>query len=195
MSAAETNQQQESLEWKREEHNTTATDKKRGRSCFGCLCDMRRAVVILSALGILVAIFSVVINHFLLFEPARDDEDLDKNSDTKKRLDELLIISIVVAGLSIVGFSLSIIGGVKFNQVFVIINTIYMPVGFAVNHIFLFSAASDIEGFDYGFTNMIGPLIGIIMAVFVNVSFVKEIRNGIMSKKNYEREKQSCCCV
>lgn len=205
MSAAETNQQEESPkekekeEWEREEHNNTSADKKRGRSCFGCLCDMRRAVVILSALGILVAIVSVVINHFLLFEPARqDDEDLDDDSSSdadNKQLDDLLIISIVLAGLSVVGFSLSIIGGTKFNQVLVIVNTIYMPIGFAVNQIFLFSAESDIEGFNYGITNMIGPLIGIIMAVFVNVSFVKEIRNGIMSEKNYEREKQSCCCV
>merc|ERR1740139_2129998 len=138
MSAAETNQQEESPkekeEWERVEHNNTSADKKRGRSCFGCLCDMRRAVVILSALGILVAIVSVVI--FLLFEPARqDDEGLDDDSSidaNNKQLDDLLIINIVVAGLSI-------IGGIKFNQVLVIVNTIYMPIGFAVNQIFLFS--------------------------------------------------------
>jgi len=203
MSAVETNQQEESPakeEWEREEHNNTSADKKRGRSCCGCCCDMRRAVVILSALGILLAIVSVVINHFLLFKPITQDyeglDDDNSSSDTNKQLDDLLTISIVVAGLSVVGFSLSIIGGIKFNQVFVIVNTIYMPIGFAVNQTFLFSAASDIEGFDYGVTNMIGPLIGIIMAVFVNVSFVKEIHNGTMSEKNYERrEKQSCCCV
>ena len=185
------NQLEESQE--EEEHNTT-TDMKQGRSCFGCFCDMRRAVVILSAIGILVAILSAVINYFLLFEPARD-EVLDNDSDAKQQLDDLFAISMVVAGLSVVGFTLSIIGGVKFNQVLVIVNTVYMPIGFAVNQVFLFSVASDIEGFDYGFSNIIGPLIGIIMAVFVHVSFVKEIRDGIMSEKNYEREKQSCCCV
>jgi len=185
------NQLEESQE--EDEHNTT-TDMKQGRSCFGCFCDMRRAVIILSALGILGAIVSVVINYFLLFEPARD-EVLDNDSDTKQQLDDLFAISMVLAGLSVVGFSLSIIGGVKFNQVLVIVNTIYMPIGFAVNQVFSFSAASDIEGFDYGFSSMIGPLIGIVMAVFVHVSFVKEIRDGIMSEKNYEREKQSCCCV
>jgi len=187
------NQLEESPE-EEEEHNTSITDKKQGRSCFGCFCDMRRAVIILSALGILGAIVSVVINYFLLFEPARD-EVLDNDSDTKQQLDDLFAISMVLAGLSVVGFSLSIIGGVKFNQVLVIVNTIYMPIGFAVNQVFSFSAASDIEGFDYGFSSMIGPLIGIVMAVFVHVSFVKEIRDGIMSEKNYEREKQSCCCV
>lgn len=202
MSAAETKQQEESPakeEWEREEHNNTSADKKRGRSCCGCCCDMRRAVVILSALGILLSIVNVVINHFWLFKPTRQDyEGLDDNSssDTNKQLDDLLTVNIVVAGLSVVGYSLSIIGGIKFNQVFVMVNIVYMPIGFAVNQTFLFSAASDIEGVDYGVTNMIGPLIGIIMDVYLNVSFVKEIRNGIMSEKNYERrEKQSCCCV
>lgn len=167
-------------------------EEKQGRSCCGCLCDMRRAVVILSAIGILSTIFSVLSNRFFLFETAKDKID---DEEDIKRLNDLFIINIIVAVLSLVGYSLSIIGGIKFNETLVIVNTIYMPTGFAVLQALLFSAASDIEGFNYGFVNMVGPLIGIFFSVFVHVSFIKEIRCGIMSEETYEREKQSCCCV
>lgn len=167
-------------------------DEKQGRSCFGCLCDMRRAVIILSAIGIVLTIFSVVSNRLFLFDRTKDKID---DQDDIKRLDDLFIINLIVAGLSVVGYVLAIIGGIKFNERLVIINAVYMPIGFAVIQALLWSAGSDIEEMDYGFVNMLGPLIGTIMSVFVHVSFVKEIRCGIMSEETYEREKQSCCCV
>mmetsp|Transcript_5057 Transcript_5057/g.8281 ORF Transcript_5057/g.8281 Transcript_5057/m.8281 type:complete len:190 (+) Transcript_5057:104-673(+) len=172
------------------EHDISS--EKQGRSCFGCLCDMRRAVIILSAIGIIASALSVVSNHFFLFEGAKDETEDEKDVN---RLNDLLTVNIVLAVLSAVGFAMSIVGGWKFNVPLVLINTVYMPIGFAINNALFLLAASDIEGFNFSFINMVGPLIGVIASLFVHISFIKEVRAGIMSEENYAKEEQSCCCV
>jgi hypothetical protein len=179
--------------------NSDSTPAKRGRSCGGCLCDMRRALIILSGMGSLLSVLSLVSNYFLLYEPTKDDigERTDDTSaaDDMQRLDDLFLIQIVASVLSILGFALSIRGAMTFSVRLVIPNAIYMPLGFALLNISIFRAAGDIEEFDYSSGNLIGPLIGVVMSVYVHVSFIKEVRAGIMSPENYANEEQSCCCV
>jgi hypothetical protein len=161
---------------------------------------MRRALIILSALGSLLSVLSLVSNYFLLYEPTKDDiadraSDGSSAGDDMQRVEDLFLIQIVVSVLSVLGFALSMWGAMKFSVRLVIPNAVYMPLGFALLHISIFRTAGDIEEFDYSSGNLIGPLIGVIMSVYVHISFIKEVRAGIMSPENYANEEQSCCCV
>lgn len=178
------------------DNSTPVSTEKQGRSCFGCLCDMRRAVIILSLIGILLSALTIGSNYIFLFERAKDD--IEKNNGSAadiQQIDDLFIINIVLSVLSIVGFVLAIIGAKKFYIPLVLVNVIYMPVGFAVLTTFIFQAAADIDELDYGFVNIVGPLIGVAMSIFVHLSFIREVHAGIMSEENYAKEEQSCCCV
>jgi hypothetical protein len=180
---------------------TPSQDKqeKQGRSCFGCLCDMRRAVVILSALSILLNSVAIVTNKFVLFDKAQEDiaaaDDDDDMDNSSKRIDDLFRIYVILSCVGMVGYLGAIVGGIKFYQPFVKVNIVLALTVFIVQNVLFFNAASDVEEFDYVLVNMSGPLVGIIMSLYVQISFVKEMHYGIMSPENYPNEEQSCCCV
>ena len=165
---------------------------KQGRSCFGCLCDMRRAIVILSALGMIFSIAGVLTNRFLVFDPAQDDAD---DPEDVNRLEDLFRLHIGMTILAIFGYMFAIRGGLKFNKRLVIANIVIMPAVFVTNTTTFLVAAGEIDEFNFGFPNVIGQAIGFVMSLFVNISFLREMRAGIMTEKNYANEEQSCCCV
>ena len=181
----------------------TPTTEKEGRSCCGCLCDMRRAVIILSIVGILGQALAVLANRFLLFEMAIDDindrtldgfDDKDGDDD-KRRLNVTFIIYSVVAFVGMLGYGSAIVGGIQFKSILVKSNVGVMIGVFVTQNVLLFRTAGDIEEFEYEVWNMIGPLVGLVMSTYVHISFVKEVRCGIMTRENYHNEEQSCCCV
>ena len=185
-------------------HRTPTTEKE-GRSCCGCLCDMRRAVIILSIVGILGHALAVLANRFLLFDMAINDindrtldgfNDKDGDHD-KRRLNVTFIIYSFVAFVGMLGYGCAIVGGIQFKSILVKINVGVMIGVFVTQNALLwqFRIAGEIEEFEYGVWNMIGPLVGLIMSTYVHISFVREVRRGIMTRENYHNEEQSCCCV
>ena len=163
---------------------------------------MRRAVIILSIVGILGQALAVLANRFLLFEMAIDDindrpfNDKDGDHD-KRRLDVTFIIYSVLAFVGMLGYGCAIVGGIQFNSILVKSNVGVMIGVFVTQNALLwqFRIAGEIEEFEYGVWNMIGPLVGLIMSTYVHISFVREVRRGIMTRENYHNEEQSCCCV
>ena len=165
---------------------------KQGRSCCGCLCDMRRAIIILSVLGTFFQVLAIVFNKLFTFDFALDDIE---DEDDRRRIEDLFSLHIGMTCLAIAGFIMAIIGGIKFKRRPVIMNMMIMVATFLVNAITFLNAANDIDEFDYGPVNMIGSIIGVVMSLYVHISFLRKMRMGIMTPENYPREEQSCCCV
>jgi hypothetical protein len=179
--------------------DVTSSGKKLGRSCCGCCCDMRRAVIILSILGIFFSVISVTTNYLLYFDYDRSpiyDNTEPLTDDQKKTMNQLFYISTVLICGAVIFYALAIVGAVQYNTILLKFNVMYVIGNFIATTVLFFRAADNVAQFDYDFVNMIGPLIGTVMTVYANISLIKEIKCGIMSPETYRvREEQSCCCV
>jgi hypothetical protein len=162
-------------------HNHDEEQQRQGRSCFGCCCDMRRAVIILSALGIVISSLSYVGNLFFLFEPAKEDATEISDID---RIDTLNIINVAMTSLAVLFYTLAIVGAIRFNNRLVLINAVYAIINFMTTAALFTRASDDIDSFDLVYVNMIGgPAIGTAMTVYVNMTFYREVTNSTMSEK------------
>ena len=174
-------------------------EEKLGRTCFGFCCDMRRAVIIMSILGILFAIGGLVGDYVTIYVGAYDNYDDDNvfnQEDKNNQLDRLFVIDIVLRCINIIGYVLGIIGAIKYNSKLLKMNVVIIITYFITSTIMFIKTSNDIESYEYGAIQMIGPIIGTVMGIYINKTLAKEINNGIMSIDTYKiREEHSCCCV
>ena len=157
--------------------------RKLGHSCCGGCCDMRRAVIIVNIINtvlLTLGLFGVVAARRASNNVDASQLDDDTLQDALEQFKELPLGGfIVIQTIKILLCLAGIVGAVKFNQV---------AVGLAMVG-YLFDAMMALIRFD---------LIGLVIAGFFtypHVLFIKEVRDGLMTKENYPNEKQSCCCV
>lgn len=177
------------------EADETPLGKKQGRSCCGCFCDMRRAVIILSLLGVFSVVVSLVTNYFILFDELDWDEVEDISEEQEDDLRSLFSLQIGLSVGSVVCYLMATVGALKYNPRMIIPNIIFVVASFVYLTVRFSQTSNDIESFDYRPTSSIGSAIGVAMTVYVNFTLIKEMRSGIMTPETYPREKQSCCCV
>ena len=176
-------------------------EEKLGRSCCGCCCDMRRAVIIMNLISIVALVIGFFVDRFTIFDDAIDDinerqgdivskqEDKDEVNDTFRLL---LILGCISIGTSL----LAIYGALKFQHRMILLNTAFVPAEAALRLAFSFRLADSVDEFDYTWVNGGGVIIGAFFMTYVQISLIKEILQGIMAPETYRsREEQSCCCV
>ncbi|CAB9501539.1 expressed unknown protein [Seminavis robusta] len=152
----------------------TVKSTKQGHSFLGCLCDMRRAVIILNTLGTIAGIIGLV--AAIIFDKYGTEEDRKALMLDGYDLGALIAIYSAVIVCHLCG----ILGAVTFTICPILI-TILMNIAYAV-----------LAGLD---KNWIG--LGVyIFLLYPHVFLCNELARGIMTRENYRsQERQSCCCV
>ncbi|CAB9528212.1 expressed unknown protein [Seminavis robusta] len=147
---------------------------KQGHSFLGCLCDMRRAVIMLDTLGFILSIIGLV--AVLIYDKYGTEEDKKLLMLENYDFGALIAIysAVIIAHLS------GIIGSLTFTICPILI-TIGMNITYAV-----------LSGLDKNWVSL-----GVyIFLLYPHVVLCNELARGIMTKENYRsQERQSCCCV
>lgn len=176
--------------------DTNDTDdgtKKLGKLFGGFCCDMRRAVIITSIIGIVLSVASYVGNVLLVFNHVKDPS-LFYSSEVISRIDSINILQVIMTVLVICGYISSIVGAIQFNYKYVLCNSIYILIYFTVLAFVFIQTAMNIPDFSY--ITLLLPFIQCVVTVAANTPFCKEVKAGIMTKETYPiREKYSRCCV
>jgi hypothetical protein len=153
---------------------------RQGHSFFGCMCDMRRAVIIVN----IISLFFVTIGVFTfsVLSSSKFQDEFDDNDDSQKGFDELdrwrgALIAIIV--LSFIIHISGIVGGVRSSRRMVLVPGVWLSLGCLVNLL----------------TLNIGAAVVCCLFAYPHFIFFREIQMGIMSTENYANERQSCCCV
>ena len=146
---------------------------KQGHSFLGCLCDMRRAVIILNIIGLgfgIVALIAVILI-----------ERYNKSGDTQFVLESYDFWTLVGIQISVIlAHVCGIMGAVSFSICPILI-TILVELVYAI------LSALDKNWIGFGAS---------IFVLYPHVVLCYELAKGIMTKQNYyEQERQSCCCV
>jgi hypothetical protein len=143
---------------------------KQGHSFLGCLCDMRRAVIMLDILGILLGIIGLIAAIIVY-----------KYGDTIEMFSEYAFGAVAGIQVGIILAHLSgMIGAICFCICPILI-TILMEIAFVV---------LSVLGKDWI------TLAFNAFWLYPHVVLCYELAKKIMTKENYyQQERQSCCCV
>ena len=147
--------------------------RKRGHSCCGGCCDVRRAVVVVNCVMISL-LYMEIFSLSLVSHTHFDDDELEEEIESypTRALTAVVWIEIAV-------YCIGIWGALAFS-------TWQLYTALAL---YSFSFLTNLWVF-----NVPGMLITGFFA-YPHVFLVKEINEGIMSDANYYNEEQSCCCV
>ncbi|CAB9501754.1 expressed unknown protein [Seminavis robusta] len=168
------------------------SNERRGHSCFGCLCDMRRAVIACNAVSLVFALVEIVAAITLLalyeeLETKNDDQDGTVGASSvewfrfnnHEMSKTILGIALGFGLLSTVFFSLGIRGAKQYDTSLVGSALFYYCVNVIANLILLSPLGVLFAG----------------LAVYPHIMLYLELRNGIMSEENYINERNTCCLV
>jgi hypothetical protein len=167
---------------------------KQGHSCFGCCCDMRRAVIIVNIFVVILYVASMI--FVAIAVPATKNSD---NADPDYSDSEInsALVGVIVSSLIGILFSMfAIFGAIRYNIWLVGANIAYLIISFIA--VISVNVAASNSNPDYTYNVWFNVVFGLIIrALFIypHVMFIREVRSGIMTKENYSEEEQSCCCV
>jgi hypothetical protein len=152
---------------------------RQGHSFCGCMCDMRRAVIIVNIISLIfvtIAFFTFISYSSSKFRDQFDDDNAQKSFDESDNWRGAFIAVIV---LSFIIHILGILGAVRFSRWMVLVAGIWLGLGFL----------------SCLFTLNIGGVVVLGLFAYPHFIFFREIQRGIMGTDNYANERQSCCCV
>ena len=196
---------------------------KQGGKCFGCCCDYRRAVIVLSIISLILGILGIA-SAFTRQNYGNDLSNDELVDDIDDIVDKYRTGTIVLAIVGFVFAFIALAGAMMFNWFMVFVSALYVIASFIVGIVIGVMQFNDVvdllDNHNYGMDStdpdaltdseedaletfmrvwlIVGYVIAaIICALFVYPSFcfVKEVRSGIMTKETYPREEHSCCCT
>jgi hypothetical protein len=154
-------------------HVIPATREKRGHSCCGVCCDVRRASIIVDAITLVALSFNIV----ALFAMTSIDVDDDHVQEALSSLSTPILAAVFIVEVILLGFS--IYGAVNFSANLVLVGFVLYCLG----------VLTSLVPF-----NVVGVIVNALFA-YPHWYLYKEIKSGTMSPSNYYNEEQSCCCV
>ncbi|CAB9511217.1 expressed unknown protein [Seminavis robusta] len=164
-------------------NDLSCSKEKRGHLFFGCMCDMRRAVIAVDVISIVLAVIEVcvAITALALFDEISQTTNDDVFSGwvkTNKHASEALLGFVIGFGfVAILFYSLGIYGAANFNQCMVCAALVYHCIAVFANLVSL---------------NIPGILLSGLF-VYPHVMLFREIRLGVMTEETYVRERKTCC--
>ena len=168
---------------------------RRGKPCCFCCCDYRQAVIQVDVVIIFLELIVIIVlaaggANFLVYAQS----------------DRLTKIEMIFSGVSIITGGLSIYGAYMYSIFLVLINVLWLLVGYVAAIVIAVNYCKDVEtvsfvleGDLYTYPCSIGVLpvlvTGVIMALWVypHIGFMVYVQRGILSEETYENEKISCC--
>ena len=151
-----------------------------GHSFLGCMCDMRRAVIIVNIISLTFVIIGMI--AFIVVSSPKYREQYDDHEDAQEDFDDLDEYRGAIIALLIISFFIhisGIVGGVRFSRWMVLMTGVWLSLGCFFNLLGLNFIAAVVYG----------------LFAYPHFIFFREIQMGIMSTENYTNEAQSCCCV
>jgi hypothetical protein len=179
-----------------EQYGYKGSDSVTARQCCGCCCDMRRAVIVVNIVNaclIICGLLSVAAlaggssstsaatSAFTNDQAAANDDQMESvveevfTSMKGSSLGFLTTIMAVKLILSLIG----IYGAMTYNVLMVC--ACYLS--YILEALVALLTPNVLGLLYYGFF------------AYPHVSFILEVRDGVMTKENYSRVKHSCCCV
>jgi membrane protein YdbS with pleckstrin-like domain len=90
----------------------------------------------------------------------------------------------------------AIFGAIRYNIWLVAANIAYLVISFVAGIAVNVAASNSNSDYSYNVVfNVVVGLIVLTLFIYPHVMFVREVRSGTMTKDNYDKEEQSCCCV
>lgn len=183
--------------------------EKQGGKCCGCLCDYRRAVVVISIIYMINYFISCILwftgaTTAVLFGAAtRDNEDVDS--------DAALVAggaAYIVGSFAIVFFFCNLFvlcAALRYSTCMLTTTILIVLIQFGFSIWQTIETQNQIQksADEYNFeTNTAAGLAGGIIAAIIGyglylyplIGLIMEIKKGIMSRETYPREAYSCCC-
>jgi hypothetical protein len=155
---------------------------KRGHKCCGCCCDVRRAVIVVNCVvgGLaLLNLFEVIaIKTGVEHASTKLDDDEIINALNKLR-DEPIATLVIRVIITMICCCFGVLGAIQYSVWMVSAAALKLCIGVVVG-LCSFNVAQ---------------MVAFSLFLYPHVFFMKEVRQGIMSKENYANERQSCCCV
>jgi hypothetical protein len=158
---------------------------KQGHTCCGgccpgcgnrCCCDMRRAVIIVNIINIVIIVLGMM-TKFSGYNITYDDDQVAAEMEAYRN--EPLGLFIAFGTLHILLSAAGIVGALRYN--------VYLVAIAAAAYCFACVMALVA-------LNPYGLLYPGFFA-YPHFFFIKEVREGTMSKENYHNEELSCCCA
>lgn len=183
--------------------------EKLGGICCVCCCDFRRAVIIVNAVIIGVSTYT-----FLgLFNPREDmavevydeansvtiDDDQVQN-ELEEIAREVVLANAIVAGILALLAVVPLYGALTFKQPLVAFGVVLQVASLIteilLGYMFIEKANAVSDEIDYAQPWILYAGAAAIVALFIYPHFglMMEMKQGIMTPANYEREDYSCCC-
>jgi len=160
--------------------------------CCACCCDHRQAVIIVDLAIIALEALVLILLPLGAFDQYVYVQD-----------EELVKVEMIFSGVSIATGILSIFGAYIFNIWPVVVNVVWLLLGYTVGIILAVQWCKDfLEQYpsdDYYATCYIEPapvlIQGVIMLLWIypHIGFMVQVCKGTLSKDNYVPH--SCCCV
>ena len=148
---------------------------KQGHSFLFCLCDMRRAVIMLDVLSILGGLLMILAEILVYKYGDKDDEELQILLNNYS-----LWAVVVIQAVGVFCHILGVIGARRFSICLLLLPLLW-------NIVYAVLCGIDKNWVGLGFA---------IVWVYPHAFLCRELAQGIMTKENYyESERQSCCCV
>ena len=179
------------------------TRTKLGGKCCGCLCDYRKAVLIVMTMYIFqqcLALVTYIATNVAMRKAPIDDDDLVEFATRANRFASLFVV------FSLLTSAMALIGALRFNIWLVATNVIWIVTNFIVAIFYTAKVNDEMnEHYDYEDYGEASPTrspgllvihtIMMILLVYPQLGFIREVRLGIMSYDTYHtREAYSCCC-
>lgn len=173
-------------------------EKLGGKYC-GCMCDYRRAVVVISIFGIVGNVILLIMTASGVAVTAAagssvEDDQVATDYYTSAAISGYYAIAFFFA---ILGYIWLLCAALKYSTCMLSVGVLFQLYAFAVS-----IYRSYVQDASFGPVNGGQWAINIIvnafvygLAIYPNVGLILEIKNGIMSKETYPREAYSCCCT
>jgi hypothetical protein len=168
---------------------------KRGHSCCGFMCDMRRAVIITNIISI-VAVILTAIAVSVVYHAAKNSNDPASQDSVHALETRAFRMQIALTVFGIFFAFGAIFGALKYKVIPVAANAVFIFVSFVISAALQNKAARESNNYSYGPVNIIFSLVANALFMYPHIVYCREVKAGILSAETYSsREKQSCCCV
>jgi hypothetical protein len=155
---------------------------KRGHKCCGGCCDVRRAVIVVNCVVgglVLWGVLAVLALKTGAEHIAMKMDDDEAIAAMNKLQDAPIVPLLIRFSIALICCVFGVLGAIQYNVWMVYVAALKLCVDIVVGLC----------------TFNVAVVIAFSLFLYPHVFFIKEVREGIMSKDNYENERQSCCCA
>jgi hypothetical protein len=159
----------------------TTPQSKQGHKMCGFCCDMRRAVIIVNTISLSLGVIGII--GVIAAAAADGNGTFDSNGKAHQLFTGMDRATVGGAFALLIVYMLmnaaGIYGALTYSQYLVGFSLLGCCIDFVISLAFL---------------NFGGAVFDMLFA-YPHIVFLREVRNGVLSRDTYSTEKYSCCCI